>query len=174
MDAEKLSQGLTGAAGSVCDSPPGCPCLESGESLSCRLSCALEIIDELLSSGTVHGSAADDLLDLRQLVRSRTNAEAALRSFCSLRRQIEADHYLRLYRLRRWLEHHIVGVASSPAPNGERCCVPIKLNGYCVEAVRRICLCSALDKGARSDKPVLTFQFAAMNRPGGAIVPAPL
>jgi hypothetical protein len=174
MDAEKLSQGLTNTVDSICDSPPGCPCVESGESLSCRLSCALEIIDELLGSGTVHGSAADDLLDLRQLVRSRTNAEAALRSFCSLRRQIEADHYLRMYRLRRWLEHHIVAVVGSTTPNEQRCCLPIKLNGYCVEAVRRICLCTALDKGARSDKPVLAFQFAALSRPGGVMVPAPL
>ncbi len=173
MDAEKLSQGLTSSASAVCDTTPGCPCVESGESLSCRLSCALEIIDELLGSGTVHGSAADDLLDLRQLVRSRTNAEAALHSFCSLRRQIEADHYLRMYRLRRWLEHHIVAVVGSPDPSGMSWRVPIKVTGYCVEAVRRVCLCAALDRGARLEKPVLGFHFAVVNRTGSTMAPAP-
>jgi hypothetical protein len=69
-----------------------------------------------------------------------------------------------MYRLRRWLEHHIVAKVGSPEPGGTACQVPIRLNGYCVEAVRRICLCGALDRGARFEKPVLAFQFTALNR----------
>ncbi len=127
---------------------------------TCRWRCALEVIDELLRGDreTVRGEEADLLLDLRWQLRQRTEAETALRLFCDLRRRMERRHYLAFFRMRRWLENHVVAVARV-CPAGEAREVPVKLNHYCVEAVRRAGLCASLGRGSVMIAPRLGFVF---------------
>src|SRR5688500_1519454 len=76
--------------------------------VSCRNTCALEVVDGLLrAAGSVRGDEVDGLLDLRWLLHQWKNAETTLSVFCQLRRSMEDRHYLAFYRLRRWLENHI-------------------------------------------------------------------
>jgi hypothetical protein len=118
----------------------------------------LEIIDELLALHGVSGEATDLLLELRWLVRQSRDAEATLRVFCDVRRRLEQQHYLALFRIRRWLEGRLQARVRLVAHGAERI-VPVKLDHYCVEAVRRVCLCSALRSGDRLITPRLTFHF---------------
>lgn len=130
---------------------------------TCRWRCALEVIDELLAQpgGGVSGEETDLLLDLRWKLRRRDEAEAALRLFCDLRLRMEQRHYLAFFRVRRWLENHLVAnVRRCPAAEPEF--VPVKLNHYCVEAIRRVCLCAALGRGAVLLAPRLGFSFRAV------------
>jgi hypothetical protein len=61
----------------------------------CHAACGLEIVDHLLrAADSVRGQEVDGLLDLRSLLRGRTDAEAALGVFCQLRRELEERHYL--------------------------------------------------------------------------------
>jgi hypothetical protein len=119
----------------------------------------VEVIDELLCQpGAASGAECDLLLDLRWKLRQRGDAEGALRLFCDLRRQMETRHYLAFFRIRRWLENHLLaGVRICPAAN-ERF-VPVKLTHYCVEAIRRVCLCAALGSGSVLLAPRLRFAF---------------
>ena len=125
----------------------------------CSRRCAVTVIDELLcQNDVVSGDEADRLLDLRWLLRKRTDAEGTLRLFCDLRLQMENRHYLALFRIRRWLENNIiasVSVSSTQKPE----LVQLKLDHYCVEAVRRVCLCATLAKGAGLFSPKLRFVF---------------
>ena len=132
---------------------------------TCRWRCALEVIDELLRGDreTVRGEEADLLLDLRWQLRQRTEAETVLRLFCDLRRRMERRHYLAFFRIRRWLENHVVAVARV-CPAGETREVPVKLNYYCVEAVRRACLCASLGREAVMLAPRLGFVFRPLGR----------
>lgn len=125
----------------------------------CRRSCALEVIDELLASpGAVSGEESDLLLDLRWRLRRRDDAETALRLFCDLRLRMEQRHYLAFFRIRRWLENHLLASIRS-CPLAEAQFVGVKLNHYCVEAIRRVSLCAALEKGAVLLAPRLRFTF---------------
>lgn len=100
----------------------------------------------------------DRLLDLRWQLRHRTDAEATLRAFCDLRLQLEARHYLAFFRIRRWLENHLIASVRL-CPAAETHLVPVKLDHYCVEPIRRACLCAALGRGAIMLVPRLTFAF---------------
>jgi hypothetical protein len=100
----------------------------------------------------------DRLLDLRWQLRQQQDPEAALRLFCELRLQMEQRHYLAFFRIRRWLENHLVAsvrLCPAAAPHA----VPVKLDHYCPIAIRRMCLCSALGKGSVLLAPRLEFQF---------------
>jgi hypothetical protein len=110
----------------------------------CRVECALQVIDSLLrAAGNVRGEEVDELLDLRCLIRRRQDAEAALTLFCQLRRTMEEGHYLAFYRLRRWFENQVLaGVRLRPGVPERR--IPLKLDRYCMEAVRSHCLLSVL------------------------------
>jgi len=131
---------------------------ECGASV-CRQRCALEVIDELLrEEGAVSGEEADLLLDLRWHVRQGNEAEGALRLFCDLRIRMEQRHYLAFFRLRRWLENHLVA-AVQLCPAAEPHLVPVKFDRYCVEAIRRVCLCSALGRGSVMIAPRVRFLF---------------
>jgi hypothetical protein len=106
----------------------------------------------------VSGDEADHLLDLRWRLSRRDDAEAALRIFCDLRLRMEQRHYLAFFRMRRWLEMHLLaGVRVCPA--AEPRFVPVKLDHYCVEAIRRVCLCAALSSGSVMLAPRLRFSF---------------
>lgn len=153
MDAQELFEALTVTAdkqlfcADVCTVGTCCP------------KCSLEVVDELLSMpDAVSGDEVDLLLDFRSLLRGRSDAEAALRLFCDLRRRLEQRHYLAFYRLRRWLENQIVALAFSTL-SGQTVRVPLHLNFYCGEAIRRLCLCAALQLGAAGSTPRLTFSF---------------
>src|SRR4051794_38120766 len=75
----------------------------------CRWRCALEVIDELLSQpDAVSGEEADSLLDLRWKLGKNEDASGALRLFCDLRLRMEQRHYLAFFRIRRWIENHLV------------------------------------------------------------------
>jgi hypothetical protein len=138
-----------------------CPASSHGECepAACRLRCATEVIDDLLAhAGAVSGEEMDLLLDLRWHLRHRSDAEISLRLFCEARRRMEARHYLAFFRLRRWLENHLVAevrVCPAAAPQW----VSVKLNHYCVEALRRLCLCKALGEGSVLLAPRLRFDF---------------
>jgi hypothetical protein len=100
----------------------------------------------------------DLLLDLRWQLRHRTNAEETLRLFCELRRQLEDRNYLTFYRLRRCLENHLEAQVSSwSAP--QPLTVQLRLDHYCVEAIRRVALCSAMRTGIPLAAPRLRFTF---------------
>lgn len=153
MDAQELFEALTMIA--VQQSI----CADACSVGTCHPKCSLEVVDELLSTpGAVKGEEVDLLLDFRSLLRARQDAEATLRVFCDLRRRLEQHHYLAFYRLRRWLENQIVAEARS-LESGEIALVPLRLNFYCVEAVRRQCLCAALQQIVRLSMPRLRFSF---------------
>lgn len=128
---------------------------------ACRRRCALQVIDALLARpGAISGQEMDRLLDLRWQLRHRADAEAALRLFCELRLRLETRHYLEFFRLRRWLENHLVAaVRLCPAAAAQ--VVGVRLDHYCVEAIRRATLCAALGRGTVLLVPRLTFGFRA-------------
>ena len=112
----------------------------------------------MLREGTIAGEESDLLLDLRWKLRQRADAEGLLRLFCDLRLRMEQRHYLAFFRIRRWLENHLVAsVRICPAAEPRK--VAVKLDHYCVEAVRRVCLCAALGRGSVLLAPRLSFQF---------------
>ena len=136
-----------------------------------RPRCALDVIDELLCAARsrVSGEEMDLLLDLRWQLRQRAEAEAVLRSFCDLRVRMENRHYLAFFRLRRFLENHLVA-SVRVCPAAEERTLPVMLDHYCVEASRRVCLCASLGYGSILLAPKLRFGFRALN----ANVDAPL
>jgi hypothetical protein len=126
---------------------------------SCNPRCALEVIDDLLrSKPTVRPQELDALLDLRWLLRHRQDAEAAVILFCSLRRTMEERHYLAFYRLRRWLENQVEAVIRLRRGEPEKI-APIKIERYCVEAVRFQCLESIRDGREPLFCPRVKFVF---------------
>ena len=119
----------------------------------------MEVIDDLLAEpGAVSGEEMDQLLDLRWHLRHREGAEDTLRLFSDLRRRMEQRHYLAFFRIRRWMENHLVAEVRL-CPAAEPHVVAVKFDHYCVEALRRVCLCSALGKGSVLLAPRLRFQF---------------
>lgn len=133
-----------------------------------------EVIDELLSQpASVSGEEADLLLDLRWRLRQCTEADAALRLFCDLRRRMEQRHYLAFYRIRRWLENHLVA-AVRVCPASEPHVAAVTLNHYCVEAIRRHSLCLALGRGAVLLAPRLQFEFHHVAASSAVRLPAEL
>ena len=132
---------------------------EECEPSHCQPRCALKVIDELLGDHeTVSGEEADHLLDLRWHLRQGTDAEGTLRVFCDLRIRMEQRHYLAFFRLRRWLENHLVASVQL-CPAAEPHMTPVKLDRYCVEAIRRMCLCAALGRGSVLLAPRVRFLF---------------
>jgi len=106
----------------------------------------------------VSGEEADLLLDLRWHLRTGDDAEGALRLFCDLRIRMERRHYLAFYRLRRWLENHLIATVQL-CPAAEPHVMSVKFDRYCVEAIRRMCLCSALGRGSVMIAPRVRFSF---------------
>lgn len=135
----------------------------------CRWRCASEVIDELLSQPeAISGGEADLLLDLRWKLGRRDDAEETLRLFCQLRLRMERRHYLPFFRIRRWLENHVLASVRM-CPAAEPHLVAIKLDHYCVEAVRRACLCAALGRGAALLAPRLSFEFRPVENEGAPV-----
>jgi hypothetical protein len=125
----------------------------------CRWRCPIEVIDELLSQRSlITGSEADDLLDLRWKLLQADDAEGVLRLFCLVRLRMEQRHYLAFFRIRRWIENHMVAAVILRPGAGEKQ-VRVKLDHYCVEALRRASLCVALQTGEVIDRPRLRFCF---------------
>ena len=123
------------------------------------------MIDELLSKPrAVTGEEADLLLDLRWRLRQCNDPDAALALFCDLRRRMEQRHYLAFFRMRRWMENHLYA-AVRVCPASEPQLVPVKLNHYCVEAIRRVSLCAALGRGSVLIAPRLQFVFHDVSAP---------
>lgn len=128
---------------------------------TCRRGCAIEVVDGLLRTpGAVTGEEADLLLDFRSLLRRREDAEATLRLFCDLRRRLEQRHYLEFFRLRRWLENHL-GSEARVCPAAPAQAAPLRLDFFCVEAIRRAALCRALGPGTPVLRPRVEFRFVA-------------
>lgn len=138
-----------------CPAALGIECLPA----SCHGRCAIEVIDELLSHGrSISGEQADWLLDLRWHLSRHDQAEGALRCFAMLRLRMEPFHYLAFFRIRRWMEHHIVAqIQGCPAAPMKE--YPVRIDSYCIEAIRRQCLCRAIEDGATLLAPRLTFAF---------------
>ncbi|MGH7936609.1 MAG: hypothetical protein ACREF8_06340 [Chthoniobacterales bacterium] len=127
--------------------------------LQCRRRCALEVIDDLLSQpGAISGDEADRLLDLRWKVSRREDAEATLRLFCELRLRLEERHYLAFFRIRRWLENHLIA-GVQPCQAAEPRLRPVKVDHFCIEAIRRASLCAVLSEGLILFAPRLRFLF---------------
>ena len=122
------------------DSSHPCTCTP----VTCHAACALQVIDGLLSEPQgVTGDQVDALLDLRFLLRHGDDAEAILKVFCQLRLAMEASHYLAFYRLRRWLENHVEAQVRLCRGLPETTVV-LKLDRFCLEAVRSQCLRAAV------------------------------
>lgn len=147
------------------NSPDTALCAHSKCTFSnCRGTCALEVIDELLrTQGSVRGEEVDALLDLRWMLRRQEDAEAALALFCQLRRTMEERHYLSFYRLRRWLENQIEAIVRIVRGAPERR-VALKLNWYCLEAIRFQCLHSAKKVGEAVLAPRVRFGFRSVTQ----------
>jgi hypothetical protein len=129
----------------------------------------MEVIDELLAQpGAVSGEEMDQLLDLRWHFRHRGDAETCLRLFCDLRRRMENRHYLAFFRIRRWLENHLLAEVRL-CPAAEPHSVGVRLDHYCVEALRRVCLCAALGKGSVLLAPRLRFGFRPLPAPVASV-----
>lgn len=128
--------------------------------VTCHWRCAVDVIDELLRlrGGGVTGEETDLLLELRWKLRHREDAEGALRLFCDLRLRMEGRHYLAFFRIRRWMENHLVA-AVRICPAAESHEILVKMDHYCVEAIRRVCLCSVLGRGTVMIAPRLSFAF---------------
>lgn len=123
---------------------------------------AVSVVDELLSTpGAVSGEEVDLLLDFRFQLRARQDADATLRLFCELRRRLEGRHYLALYRIRRWLEANVVADVRS-CQAAEAHVVALKLDHYCVEAVRRVALCAGLRGEGVLLAPRVRFEFVGV------------
>jgi hypothetical protein len=143
---------------------PPAPVDNSCTALTCRLPCALEVVDNLLhATGSVRGDEVDALLDLRSLLRHREDATATLALFCRLRRTMEMRHYLAFYRLRRWLENQVEGGVRVRRGDPERA-APLRLDRYCIEAVRYQCLHSVLRPGEMFLAPKVHFRFRPVGR----------
>ena len=141
------------------------PCAEACGPGTCQVRCSLEVVDELLSKPeAVCGEDVDSLLDLRHVLRARLDAECALRLFCTLRLRLEQRHYLAFYRLRRWLENHIVAEVRA-VPGAKPVVTRLRLERYCVEAVRRACLCAVMNDGIALPGPRLEFSFLPVAEP---------
>jgi hypothetical protein len=70
---------------------------------------------------------------------------------------MEQRHYLAFFRIRRWLENHVIAnVRTSPEAPVQM--VGVKLSFYCVEAIRRATLCAAGRQGPLQ-APRLAFAF---------------
>lgn len=106
----------------------------------------------------ISGEEMDRLLDFRSLLTRAEDAEATLKCFCDLRIRMERKHYLAFFRIRRWLENHLTA-AVRICPAAEPEFVPVALNHYCVEAIRRVCLCAALGRNGVLLAPRLKFSF---------------
>ena len=100
----------------------------------------------------------DHLLDLRWQLRQRSDAEAVLRLFCDLRMRMEKRHYLAFFRIRRWIENHMVA-AVQLCPAAEADILPLKLDRFCVEAIRRNAICNTLRSGKVLLAPRVQFGF---------------
>ena len=74
--------------------------------------------------GTVSGDEVDHLLELCWKLRQREDAEGALKLFCDIRLRMEQRHYLAFFRMRRWLENHLVASVSI-CPDAEPQFVPV-------------------------------------------------
>src|SRR5215207_3339953 len=128
------------------------------EPANCRWRCAIEVVDELLAlRHGVTGEEVDQLLDLRWHLRQRSAAETVLRQFCMLRLRMEKRHYLPFFRIRRWLENHII--AAVPY------IIPLTLDRFCVEAIRRACICKTLRSGKVLLASRVQFAFRALPNP---------
>jgi hypothetical protein len=130
----------------------------------CRWRCALDVIDELISRpGSVSNDEVDSLLELRWKLGQGNDVEGALKLFCNLRLRMEQRHYLAFFRMRRWLENHLVASVNI-CPEAKPQFVSVKLDHYCVEAIRRACLCDALRRGCVLLAPRLRFAFREVER----------
>jgi hypothetical protein len=126
---------------------------------TCRWRCAIEVIDQLLSEPSIiTGRDADDLLDLRWKLLNSDDAEGTLKLFCAVRRRMERRHYLAFFRIRKWLENHLLATVIL-SPDGDQQLVSLRLDHYCLEALRRAALCAALREGAVLDRPSLRFLY---------------
>jgi hypothetical protein len=124
----------------------------------------MDVIDGLLRAPVaVSGADVDELLELRWQLRQRVDSEGTLRIFCDLRRRLEQKHYLAFFRIRRWLENHLHAIVR-PSSEAKAEIVPLKLDHYCVEAIRRDCLCAASERG-----PDPRVQFAFNEPPSTTI-----
>jgi hypothetical protein len=137
----------------LCSTPEAC------SPSACQQACGLAVVDALLQkSAGVCGDEVDALLDLRSLLRRMEDAEAILAIFCRLRRSLEDRFYLDFYRLRRWLENH-VEVRFVAVRGGIERRLPLKLDGYCLEAVRCNCVRLAIHPGEPLLAPRVSFKF---------------
>jgi hypothetical protein len=131
----------------------------SAISSQCRHACAVDVVDRLLqASASVRGEEVDALLDFRSLLRRRSDAEQVIAQFCTLRRMMEDRHYLSFYRLRRWLENHLEVRVTVRRNDPERL-GRLRLDHYCVEAIRFQCLHSVLRQGEPLLGPKIRFVF---------------
>lgn len=141
---------------------PSLACAESAADCNpgaCQVKCAMQVVDSLLSTpGAVTGEEVDLLLDFRHELRAREDADSTLRLFCELRRRLEQRQYLAFYRLRRWLENHLIAEVKS-CQAAESRTVRVKLDHYCVEAIRRVALCAGLAPGSVLLAPRVQFSF---------------
>jgi hypothetical protein len=130
---------------------------------ACRWRCAIEVVDQLLSEPSIiTGRDADDLLDLRWKFLNSDDAEGTLKLFCAVRRRMEHRHYLAFFRIRKWLENHLLA-AVVLTPGADQLLLSVRLDHYCVEALRRAVLCAALREGAVFDRPKLRFLYRQRN-----------
>jgi hypothetical protein len=126
---------------------------------TCRPGCALEVVDRLLTSlGPLRGEEMDTLLELRFSLHRLENPEEILTLFCKLRRSLEQYYYLEFFRLRRWLENHVQAHVIS-FRGGPVQTIPLRLDFFCLEAVRGHCLAQARSQNLFLTAARIRFKF---------------
>jgi len=129
--------------------------------LNCPLNHGVSVLDQLLASlvGEVDGEAFDAALDLRWLLSNSSDAAAIVLGFYRLRSFIEERHYLACYRLRRWLESHLVAWVSFQRHQPERR-TALRLDAASPDQLHERCATRALE-GTATGLPVrVRFAFA--------------
>lgn len=126
------------------------------------------MVDNLLHvAAREHPQSLDLLLDLKSVLNQRQNAVETLRLFCIARQQLEEVFYLRLYRLRRWLEAQIV--AEVTWPRGYRTLIrPVKLSERSVPALKEALIVRASEERPEvaSSAGQVHFHFLSLSHQG--------
>jgi len=131
----------------------------------CRRTCAIEVVDDLLSShGAARGREVDLLLDLRCALARASDAEQVIELFFALKQLMEQRRPVSFYRLRRWLENHVVALVRVNGRAGERM-TRLTLNRSCLEAVKSGCVLAARRPGEPLNDTSVRLSFVEASGP---------
>jgi hypothetical protein len=118
------------------------------------------VLDQILAALTPEDAASvyDTALDLRSWLRRADDAGAVVGDFIELRALIGNRHYLACYRLRRWLESHIVAHVTLDRRDAPRV-VSVRLDAPNLAMLRARCVDAATAGAPATTHPRVHFAF---------------